>query len=71
MDKIDRYEELEKVIDALDSIYNIVQSKDIKSNLMDMILDYENEKQDLGNEIDAEIEDDIAFLNKEYMRDVI
>lgn len=71
MDKIDRYEELEKVIDTLDSIYNIVQSKDIKSNLMDMILDYENEKQDLGNEIDAEIEDDIAFLNKEYMRDVI
>lgn len=71
MDKIDRYEELEKVIDALDSIYNIVQSKDIKSNLMDMILDYENEKQDLGNKIDAEIEDDIAFLNKEYMRDVI
>lgn len=71
MDKIDRYEELEKVIDALDSIYNIVQSKDIKSNLMDMILDYENEKQDLGNKIDAEIEDDLAFLNKEYMRDAI
>lgn len=71
MDKIDRYEELEKVIDTLDSLYNTINSKDIRSNLMDMILDYENEKQDLGNEIDAEIEDDIAFLNKEYMRDVI
>lgn len=71
MDKIDRYEELEKVIDTLDSLYNTINSKDIKSNLMDMILDYENEKQDLGNEIDAEIEDDIAFLNKEYMRDAI
>lgn len=71
MEKIDRYEELEKVVDTLDSLYNTINSKDIKSNLIDMIIDYENEKQDLGNEIDAEIEDDIVFLNKEYMRDAI
>lgn len=71
MEKIDRYEELEKVVNTLDSLYNTINSKDIKSNLIDMIIDYENEMHDLGNEIDAEIEDDLAFLNKEYMRDAI
>lgn len=68
---MDRYEELEKVIDALDSIYNILKSKDIKSDILDLTYKYETERQELGNKIDAEIEDDIAFLNKEYMRDAI
>lgn len=68
---MDRYEELEKVIDALDSIYNTIRSKDIKSDILDLIYKYETERQELGNKIDAEIEDDIAFLNKEYMRDAI
>ena len=68
---MDRYEELEKVIDALDSIYNTIRSKDIKSDILDLIQKYETERQELGNKIDAEIEDDIAFLNKEYMRDAI
>lgn len=68
---MDRYEELEKVIDALDSIYNTIESKDIKSDILDLIYRYETERQELGNKIDAEIEDDLAFLNKEYMRDAI
>lgn len=68
---MDRYEELERVIDALDSIYSTIKSKDIKSDILDLIYRYETERQELGNKIDAEIEDDLAFLNKEYMRDAI
>ena len=68
---MDRYEELEKVIDDLDSIYNTIESKDIKSDILDLTYKYETERQELGNKIDAEIEDDLAFLNKEYMRDAI
>lgn len=68
---MDRYEELEKVIDALDSIYNTIKLKDIKSDILDLIYRYETERQELGNKIDEEIEDDLAFLNKEYMRDAI
>lgn len=68
---MDRYEELEKVIDDLDSIYNTIESKDIKSDILDLIYRYETERQELGNKIDEEIEDDLAFLNKEYMRDAI
>lgn len=68
---MDRYEELEKVIDALDSIYNTIKSKDIKSDILDLTYKYEIERQELGNKIDAEIENDLAFLNKEYMRDAI
>lgn len=68
---MDRYEELEKVIDALDSIYNTIKSNDIKSDILDLTYRYETERQELGNKIDAEIEDDLAFLNKEYMRDAI
>ena len=68
---MDRYEELERVIDALDSIYSTIKSKDIKSDILDLIYRYETERQELGNKIDEEIEDDLAFLNKEYMRDAI
>ena len=68
---MDRYEELEKVIDDLDRIYNTIESKDIKSDILDLIYRYETERQELGNKIDEEIEDDLAFLNKEYMRDAI
>lgn len=68
---MDRYEELERVIDALDSIYSTIKSKDIKSDILDLIYRYETERQELGNKIDAEIKDDLAFLNKEYMRDAI
>lgn len=68
---MDRYEELEKVIDDLDRIYNTIESKDIKSDILDLTYKYETERQELGNKIDAEIEDDLAFLNKEYMRDAI
>lgn len=68
---MDRYEELEKVIDDLDSIYNTIESKDIKSDILDLTYKYETERQELGNKIGAEIEDDLAFFNKEYMRDAI
>ena len=68
---MDRYEELEKVIDALDSIYNILKSKDIKSDILDLTYKYETEKQDLEIKLNNQVKEDEEYLNKEYMQNAI
>ena len=68
---MDRYEELEKVIDALDSIYNILKSKDIKSDILDLTYKYETEKQDLESKLNNQVKEDEEYLNKEYMKNAI
>lgn len=68
---MDRYEELEKVIDALDSIYNILKSKDIKSDILDLTYKYETEQQDLERKLNNQAKEDEEYLNKEYMQNAI
>lgn len=68
---MDRYEELEKVIDALDSIYNILKSKDIKSDILDLTYKYETEQQDLESKLNNQAKEDEEYLNKEYMQNAI
>lgn len=68
---MDRYEELEKVIDDLDSIYNTIESKDIKSDILDLTYKYETEKQDLESKLNNQVKEDEEYLNKEYMQNAI
>lgn len=71
MDIIDRCNELEEMIDKLNELLDTVQSKDIKGDIEDLIGKYYDEYERLDRELSEEIEDDIAFFNKEYMRDAI
>ncbi len=71
MDIIDRCNELEEMINKLNEILDTVQSKDIKGDIEDLIGKYYDEYERLDRELSEEIEDDIAFFNKEYMRDAI
>lgn len=71
MDIIDRCNELEEMIDKLNELLDTVQSKDIKGDIEDLIGKYYGEYERLDRELSEEIEDDIAFFNKEYMRDAI
>lgn len=71
MDISDRCNELEEMINKLNEILDTVQSKDIKGDIEDLIGKYYDEYERLDRELSEEIEDDIAFFNKEYMRDAI
>lgn len=71
MDDIDRCEELERTIDLLNTVFNFAESEDIKSDITDLILNYETELQDLNNELARKAEDERRFLSREYERSVI
>jgi len=49
MEKENRIEELNDVIDTLDSLITRINSEDIKNNLISLSLEYEKEKQNLNN----------------------
>lgn len=70
-EKLERCDELDDVIDTLDSLYNRIYSDDIKSDILDIVTKYEEEHQNLENELQEEAETEKKYLNREYMREAL
>lgn len=70
-EKLERCDELDDVIDTLDSLYNRIYSDDIKSDILDIVTKYEEERQNLENELQEEAEEEKRYLNREYMREAL
>lgn len=66
----ERKEELEETIDALNKIYDDASSKDIKSDILDLVTNYETELQDIENRLAEEYEKEMKYMNLEYERSV-
>ena len=69
--KLERCDELDDVIDTLDGLYNRISSDDIKSDILDIVAKYEEEHQNLENELQEEAEEEKRYLNREYMRNAL
>ena len=70
-EKLERCDELDDVVDTLDSLYNRVYSEDIKSDILDFVTKYEEEHQNLENELQEVAEEEKRYLNSEYMKEAL
>lgn len=71
MDKIDRCNELEEMIDKLNELLDTVQSKDIKGDIEDLIGKYYGEYKELDEQLTKQEEEDSKYLESEYWRNAI
>lgn len=59
------------MINTLDSLYNELNSKDIKSDITDLVLKYEEEYQDSNEELAKVAEEEREYLEREYIKSAI
>ncbi len=71
MEKSDRCDELQELIETLFLLREELSSKDIREDLDDIIEKYNDEYERLDKELAEEEKENLDYLNKEYMRDAI
>lgn len=71
MEKSDRCDELQELIETLFLLRKELSSEDIREDLDDIIEKYNDEYERLDKELAEEEKENLDYLNKEYMRDAI